>query len=109
MTLDVLLGMDVMDYVRVTNDNSEVLDDLYRAIHDTSVSPGHACSESNIDVRFALVLSYKYGGEDAIGIGDSNPCIQLSSRKVAIQASREQLLSFIERNFPFTHVDKRIR
>jgi hypothetical protein len=107
ITLDVLLSMSpVTDYARIDKDNSDVIDDLYRTIDVTSVSPDRACPQSNIDVRWALVLTYRDGKKDALGIGFVNPCLQLSSRPSAVPASREPLMSFIQRTFPFTHAER---
>ena len=107
MTLGVLLGMSpVTDYARIDRDNFDVIDDLYRAIHDTSVSPERPCEQSNIDVRWALVLTYRDGNKDALGIGFVNPCLQLSSRPDALPGSRKELMSFIQQMFPFTHADR---
>lgn len=107
ITLDVLLGMTpVTDYARIDRDNSEVIDDLYRAIRGTSISLDHPCPQSEIDVRWALVLTYRDSKRDAVGIGFVNPCLQLGSRPDAVLASREQLMTFIRRTFPFTHADK---
>lgn len=96
----------VTDYARIDRDNSDVIDDLYRAIHDTSVSPERPCEQLNIDVRWALVLTYRDGNKDALGIGFVNPCLQLSSRPDAVPGSRKELMSFIQRMFPFTHADR---
>jgi hypothetical protein len=106
ITLNRLLEMRVQDYARISDDNAEVLDELYKAFDATSVFPERACGDSPLDVRWALVLTYTDGARDAVGISLTWPCIQLLSRTAPLTASNEQLLNFIQRTFPFTHADK---
>ena len=109
ITLDYLLTMPVRDYARIEADNAELLDDLYSALGDTSVAPERSCRQSPLDVRWAIVLTYKDGKKDAVAIGADRPCVQLSSRDAALPASRARLLGFIQRTFPFTHADQDVR
>lgn len=106
ITLKRLIELPVQDYARISDRNTEVIENLYRAIDATSVDPNVACRESRLDVRWAIVLTYTDGKSDAVGIGLVSPCIQLSSQEAPLSASREQLLNFIQRTLPFTQSDK---
>lgn len=75
---------------------------LYDAFSKTPIDRTRQCpgNPKNLDVRWAIVVHYKDGSQDAVGFNDITDCIQ-SSRSENAWPSGRTLFVYAIQNFPF--------
>jgi hypothetical protein len=90
------------DYVRVSERNWRALDALYDAFSKTGIDRDLECPgrPEVLDVRWAIVVTYKDGSHDAVGFNDLRDCVQ-SSRSAKPWPSGRGLYVYAIQNFPF--------
>lgn len=102
--LSEVISPSSQDYVRISERNWRAVDALYHAF---SITPFERTSECpthpkpfRLDVRWAIVVTYKDGSHDALGFNDLFDCIQSSGSPKAWRSGRG-LFTYVVQTFPF--------
>ena len=100
--LAAVISPSSQDYVRITERNWRAVDALYDGLAKTGIDRAADCPSHSqtLDVRWAIVVTYKDGSHDAIGLNDLWDCVQMSTSPKAWRSGRG-LYEYVIQTFPF--------